>query len=57
MNIENPEIQKLEELLESEDFDPKEKTIMELEHAYREYKFQTRWEDRILKEAEEEVIK
>lgn len=40
----------------SEDFDPSEKTEMELETDYRFYKSQHKWEDHIIKLAEKEVI-
>jgi hypothetical protein len=40
----------------SEDFDPSEKTEMELEIDYRFYKAQHKWENHIIELAEKEVI-
>ena len=40
----------------SEDFDPSEKTEMELETDYRFYKAQHKWEDHMIKLAENEEV-
>ncbi len=37
MTPENPKVKRWEAIIESEDFDPNEKTPMELQQAHREY--------------------
>ena len=54
--VEDPNIEYLRDLIDSETYNVPEKTIMEIEHDYKIYKHQTRWEDHILKIASEEVI-
>lgn len=54
MIYENPEIEYISDLIDSETYNVSEKTLMQIEHDYMVYKYQTRWEDHILKIAKEE---
>ena len=54
--VEDPNIEYLSDLIDSESYDLSEKTLMQIEHDYRIYKEKTQWEDHILKIASEEVI-
>ena len=56
MEIENPEIEKIRNLIDSESYDIPEKTLMEIEHDYQFYKSTIKWEDHILKLASKELI-
>ena len=54
--VEDPNIEYLRDLINSETYNVPEKTLMQIEQDYMVYKYQTRWEDHILKIASEEVI-
>ena len=54
--VENPNIEYLSDLIDSETYNVPEKTIMEIEHDYKIYKEKTQWEDHILKIASEKEV-
>ena len=51
--IENPEKKRIVDIIDSEGYDPSEKTLMQLENDYKWYKTHIKWEDHVLKIASE----